>query len=702
MTHRLLLIVRIAVAAATLLLWPGVSPAREITAVEARLAVGNWLRRDSSPLEAKLGGTALEATTYRDAAGVPLFHAVPLKGGGFVVTSADDGIQPVIAFSEGSNLVADAGNPLWTLLNRDMPQRRDALNAFRTAMGGMHLIAASAPGLQETEWGCLLDERQARPLGLASVSDVRVSPVVQSHWGQGTVAGFWGSYNCYNYYSPNAYPCGCVATAMAQIMRKHCYPTSSLPAQTFTCRVNGTPTALTMKGGVYSWSNMVLLPDEGGDVAPSATIREAIGRLCYDAGVSVEMQYAAGGSGAYSWSVPYAFFDVFGYASAYSLGWGISEDEIRKAVLANLDHGYPVYLGITGDFGHAVVADGYGYQSGARYIHLNMGWNGGGNGGYQNAWYNVPLVNTAPYTFDALDDVVFNIFPDTDRTLVSGSVLSMSGAPATNVTVFVRDLATGQMLWTLKTNAKGMYKFSWEGYSYWAESAGVFATDGARASGEIEVTAWSSSNGSVGNVWGADLTLSEPASYVVTLDANGGAGGSASAMVRVGQGLPYALAAPSRPGFALLGYFDTPEDYYGTLYFDASMNPLGIWHDASVKTLYAHWQAVAVMVGDVLVPYSWFDRYRLGGGYEYAAQRDQDGDGHLTWQEYVTGSEPTNRNSVLRTQIAVSNGRPGLAWSPNLGTARVYRVDGKTNLTDAVWGPTNAATRFFRIRVDMP
>lgn len=677
--------------------------AAEITSAQARTAVDNWLYRDPAPLEARLGGSTLDATTYKDAAGVPLFHAVPLKGGGFVVTSADDVIHPVIAFSEGSNLVADAGNPLWALLNKDLSQRRAAVTALR----GRQAQAISDPTEAEKEWASLLVGRQVQPLGLTSVSDVRVAPIVLSHWGQSTVSGFWKNYNCYNYYTPNNYPCGCVATAMAQIMRKHCFPTSSVPAKTFSCRVNGALTDLTMKGGFYSWGNMTLLPDEGFDTAPSETIRAAIGKLCYDAGVSVEMQYAADKSCAYSTYVPGAFIDVFGYASAYCYdGWrGFSEDTICSALLSNLDHGFPVYIAISGDpEKHAVIADGYGFNSGARYIHLNMGWNQNGNGGYQNAWYNVPRVDTTVGVFTALDGIVYNIFPDSEKMLVSGRVLDLAGAPATNVTVLALDWYTGQICRTAKTNSKGIYTLSWSGAGLDWMCVGIFATNGPYASGEVWADVTQSYDWSPGNVWGADLVLGEPVSYAVLLDACGGSGGTASFTVKVGEGLPLTLEAPSRPGFEFLGFFDAPDEYYWTRYFDASMTPSGVWHDASVKVLYAQWKAVAVQVGDVFVPFSWLDQFRLAGtfSYESAAMRDQDGDGHPAWQEYVSGSNPTNRSDVLCTQIMVSNGWPLITWNPDLGAERVYTVWGKTNLLDAVWGPTNAGSRFYRVKVDLP
>ena len=46
-------------------------------------------------------------------------------------------------------------------------------------------------------------------------------------------------------------------------------------------------------------------------------------------------------------------------------------------------------------------------------------------------------------------------------------------------------------------------------------------------------------------------------------------------------------------------------------------------------------------------------------------------------------------------------------WAPDLdegGTKseRVYTVEGKTNLVNRYWGPTNESTRFFRVKVEMP
>ena len=63
-------------------------------------------------------------------------------------------------------------------------------------------------------------------------------------------------------------------------------------------------------------------------------------------------------------------------------------------------------------------------------------------------------------------------------------------------------------------------------------------------------------------------------------------------------------------------------------------------------------------------------------------------------------------SNFLRAVISLSNDVPYVSWTPNLNTngeVRVYTVMGKTNLTDAAWMcPTNAAHRFFKVKVEMP
>ncbi|MFS0725196.1 InlB B-repeat-containing protein [Paenibacillus sp. 1P07SE] len=77
---------------------------------------------------------------------------------------------------------------------------------------------------------------------------------------------------------------------------------------------------------------------------------------------------------------------------------------------------------------------------------------------------------------------------------------------------------------------------------------------------------------------------------IVTLDDNGGSGGSDSVTATYDQPMP-AATAPSRAGYTFLGYFDQPSN--GTKYYDADMSSERDWDKADGSTtLYAVWTEI--------------------------------------------------------------------------------------------------------------
>lgn len=358
-------------------------------------------RRAMRPARTPSGRTR----TYAEG-GTNLFHLVSLDGGGFVAVAADDeSSAQVLGFSTSGELPdASAENPFWRLVGADARAARSR----RGRKGDASLKAAS---------------------GADAVDDVRVAPLVKSKWNQTTVGGK----KVYNYYVPNGYTCGCVATALAQLIRFHEYPSGYVTPKTFTCYVGTSQTQkkLTMVGGTYDWSLMPFVPTS----SISDDECEMIGRLCYDAGVSMRMNYGfgdGGSSGAWGGFEIEPLKSVFGYANAESYmlrSDSLSPSVIKAAILANLDAGYPVLLGIQGDGGHAIVADGYGYIGGTLYTHLNMGWSGS-----SDFWYALPNIGTK-YNFNVVDSVTYNIFPTKTGQLVTGRVTDPFGDPVQGATV---------------------------------------------------------------------------------------------------------------------------------------------------------------------------------------------------------------------------------------------------------------------------
>lgn len=72
--------------------------------------------------------------------------------------------------------------------------------------------------------------------------------------------------------------------------------------------------------------------------------------------------------------------------------------------------------------------------------------------------------------------------------------------------------------------------------------------------------------------------------------------------------------------------------------------------------------------------------------WDQVALWDADGDGMLTWQEYVAGTHPDNSNSVLRILAQTfSNGVPRVIWLSSTEALSPYMIQMSTNLMGGAW-----------------
>ena len=416
-----------------------------VTGDDAKGAVTGWVRLREA-LGDEIDAEPESVTTYPGADGRGEFHVVHLKGGGYVITSGDTEITPILGYSKTGTFDADENSPMWALLTVDVAARAAAVEANASSGAGLRLGGTPRPTDEDASsaWSRLmaagksggkrLQAKQSSP-----PDDLRVASFVRSKWSQSTATSGNGySHNYYNYYVPNNYPCGCVATAFAQTMRYFEFPNTSVTPKTFTCKVSNVDTNLTMQGGTYDWAHMPYVPRE---VTYDWNNVIGIAKLTSDAGISVCMSYKSGGSSSSSVRVGDSLVSTFGYANAvadYESG-GIRGNTFKKNVIPSLDAKLPVVLGIQGkptgsvtaDAGHSILTDGYGYYNNQLYIHLNMGWSGS-----DDAWYTPAdadtdaIINASNYNFTNIHTTVFNIFTNATRysVIASGRVLDQSGA----------------------------------------------------------------------------------------------------------------------------------------------------------------------------------------------------------------------------------------------------------------------------------
>ena len=83
-------------------------------------------------------------------------------------------------------------------------------------------------------------------------------------------------------------------------------------------------------------------------------------------------------------------------------------------------------------------------------------------------------------------------------------------------------------------------------------------------------------------------TTTEAQSYTVTLDKDGGTGGSSSISVRKGEPMPTATA-PTKTGYVFKGYY-SHRNGTGAQYYDGKMNSVRAWAVYAGGTLYACWE----------------------------------------------------------------------------------------------------------------
>ena len=181
---------------------------------------------------------------------------------------------------------------------------------------------------------------------------------------------------------------GCVATAMAQIMRMHEWPKRGTGKNEYECnlylgnRYDPSYEVITLKTdftqSVYRWDNM----PEFFRWSYTSEEKQAVARLMYDCGVAVNMAYGLPQSSSADSYALLAFIKHFNYdrnamlVSRYLYGDAEWEDLIYE----NLSKGLPIFFCGCNQFsdGHAFVCDGY--RTNGNLFHFNWGWNGTGNG----------------------------------------------------------------------------------------------------------------------------------------------------------------------------------------------------------------------------------------------------------------------------------------------------------------------------------
>jgi hypothetical protein len=284
--------------------------------------------------------------------------------GGFVVVSADDIVKPILAYSNTNEF--QTGNNV-------SPETAYWMNLYQKqiAFAVDHNIEATKEAI--ADWSFYTEGNG----GTANKPTNTVAPLTQTTWDQGTY---------YNIYTPGTgntkTPVGCVATAMAQIMKYWDQPTTGTGSYSYNHQVYGQQSA---NFGTTDY-HFGIMPNKLTS-SSSQTAKNAVSLLGYHCAVAVKMDFAPEGSGSQvlAWSnnakcAENAFKNYFGYKTTIT---GLYREDYNDAdwdalLKTELDNERPIlYAGWGNVGGHAFVFDGYDEND---MFHINWGWSGQSNG----------------------------------------------------------------------------------------------------------------------------------------------------------------------------------------------------------------------------------------------------------------------------------------------------------------------------------
>lgn len=276
---------------------------------------------------------------------------------GFIIVAGDDASLPILAYSNESAFTLSslpASTKKWLELYKN--QLREIIEN------------QLSPTQQiEQEWNDLLKSKVETNMEKASVA-----PLMLTKWNQAPNE---------NGMCPGGSVTGCVATAMAQIMKYWNFPATGSGFHSYNHPSYGTLSA-NFGSTTYNWGAMPNILNSPNN---------AVATLMYHAGVSVNMDYSPQSSGAFVISAQspvqncseYALKTYFGYKPTLQGRQRSAYTDANWITLlkAELDANRPIlYAGFGSGGGHAFVTDGY---DNSNFFHFNWGWGGNSDGYFQ-------------------------------------------------------------------------------------------------------------------------------------------------------------------------------------------------------------------------------------------------------------------------------------------------------------------------------
>ncbi len=332
-------------------------------------------------------------------------YVVNLRPKGFIVFSPSKKMFPIISFSTESNF------------DFSTSKNNYLLNMIKSNMEHDLQFLKQNNNKRELKDNDSWKELSTKYVNKSSNPNTKAKTNALIQYGA-HLTSIWGGVNCYddqgnginvgNYYTPNNYSPGCVATSLSMIFHYYRWPETGVGSHTNYDNQGSSQTSWSANFGnaTYDWNNML---DEYQGVASSLTQQKAMGYISFHAATALDMDYEATGSTSNINRIPSAAGSYFRFSghheySNWSSFWSRMQENLEN------DHPVPIAINATNGAGHAPVVDGYRYYEGdpesEYYYHLNMGWYG-----TSNAWYRLQgSFSAGGYT--SVSAAVFDLLPE--------------------------------------------------------------------------------------------------------------------------------------------------------------------------------------------------------------------------------------------------------------------------------------------------
>lgn len=330
-----------------------------------------------------------------------LAYAFELHPSGYIITSADTSLPPIIAYSYTNDCVIDGMTEsiLLEMVRTDLEFRLAFLGDTPPELLGLHAAWWREYLSGEYELLSNLPDQQWPPAGTTPT--------------EGWLMENWSQSAPYNDYCPldliagSRSVAGCPAVAMGAIV--------NFGETTKGTQFDDTDDYYHNYHEYYwidddyiahdfpSWPELNVLLDtlESHYATGEPLTHSDKAAMVYSCGAACKQVYTASISGTFGVDQVYDAYLRFGFTDCSLLD--ATSDSLYERLSANMMNAMPAHLAIidsVSHYGHNMVIDGYNTEE---FYHINFGWSGSYNG-----WYQFPLTGM-PYGMNIIEGIVLDI-----------------------------------------------------------------------------------------------------------------------------------------------------------------------------------------------------------------------------------------------------------------------------------------------------